>query len=1566
MRAKKRLSPACSKLFGVLCVIILNCVCHSSSANVKESNTTSTVVPPNLCKLESSLSSVIVDIEESIGDEIGQSTTPKELPIVGDPWNQIDLTLVQSDKRYFRLHGKKLQLSAPLDRDQDDISSIVFQVVCKIKSTGESRTIPVIARVSDKNDNSPIFVDEPYEVSISESTPVGSTIFRGIRAKDVDAGVNGLVEYFVVDSKDEKPEENGFGIFTINFPHQGAITLNRTLDYEKSNKYFVTIVASDRAFDPSTRRSSTSTLTINVLDDDDQPPAFQRKEYNSTVIRSVLTGLLEIRPEKVQAFDQDSLQSQIHYTFVNGTPASYLSYFLIDGTSGIIRQIRPIDNDFETRFEIFIKATEVTEKRKFAVARLNIFVAALNSHPPSVQASSLVGYVPENSPVGTIVRSLNNQQPIQFAVTDPDLSPNDPRPRYEFELTSTGFKVDDDGVLIVADSHLDRDTPNQPQLQFQMIAREVGDDKGVSSAPLVILVHLKDVNDNSPKIRPVHPIIIPGGGDGRRPIFKIEAEDKDEGKNAEITFSLTHISNNGTNKFKIHESTGVLDSIGKFATGEQFSVTVQATDGGGRMDQRIIEVNVVDGPNTKAPLFTQLVYDVGVSEGSSIGSEVTTVEARDPEGKSVVYDIVAGNELQHFQIGKNTGILTVNGQLDREDLSRYSLNIKAEDDGGLYSISTVNIRVLDINDCNPAFLHLPYKFTVKEGQPNKLVGRLEAKDQDEDQNGQIRYEIVEDSPFKVDPVTGDVFTKYALDYERQKVHYIVVTAKDNGHDARIATATMTIGVEDIADTEPVFSQFSYEVLIPENSPSMKVTTVEAIDPDTEKRITYYIKQGPFDKFTINPVTGDLYTTQGLDYERDSKHILIIGTEENDSGNMGSTTTVVVHVKDLNDVPPIFNVVPRPIRLEDTAPIGMVVTKLEATDSDGTSPFNKVKYEMIGRGKALRYFDVNHETGAVSIKDDLRKEMDTEYLIDVRAYDLADPPLDSVVTVKVNVDHVATVAPDVGVGFSEIDYSVDVPESSVGGTVLKKLVIINKQDEVIPLDCKITSGNQDGLFQVKVTPERNCEVVLTRTSLDHEKVSEYEIQVELLTLPGVISRKNSIANIKIKIVDENDNRPEFLFPESQRIARGKKFYGAISEDAQISTSVIQIRAEDKDSGEFHDISYDLEAQHDLTRSYFVIDAKSGIVSNTKAVDDVSPTLLPFRLVVIARDNPKGPITKSLNTQIPLVVNVIDEPHRMVLIIQGTTPDRVKIKERDILEILQDSSNLIIGIEKIAAHRFVSENGTLELDSSATDVWFYAIDPITDHILDREHPKVAETIMSRESSKGISYYVSSTLGVRATEVRKPITRAPLPPSPVGPLVDGAYFGTAFPAALVALACLIFIVSSAGICFICYKWSRYTAYKDQVQRVVRPPRSYEPVYVDHSPSLKQYETQVLNMRVAGDEIDIDDSDLQVDLNRSRNHIYHIDGSSILGGRSSSPCSDGLSRPTSFPELPTSSSSKTPILKTFQQHVAGKADSVTNPIYERSDDDDMSISSQVNDNVHFRKDRMREYSRNKPSTEL
>uniref|UniRef100_A0A182W2N1 Cadherin domain-containing protein n=1 Tax=Anopheles minimus TaxID=112268 RepID=A0A182W2N1_9DIPT len=63
----------------------------------------------------------------------------------------------------------------------------------------------------------------------SPSTPVGTTIFRSIQATDKDAGVNGLVEYFIVEGSqnisDISPNTltaaDGFGVFAIAYPHQG-------------------------------------------------------------------------------------------------------------------------------------------------------------------------------------------------------------------------------------------------------------------------------------------------------------------------------------------------------------------------------------------------------------------------------------------------------------------------------------------------------------------------------------------------------------------------------------------------------------------------------------------------------------------------------------------------------------------------------------------------------------------------------------------------------------------------------------------------------------------------------------------------------------------------------------------------------------------------------------------------------------------------------------------------------------------------------------------------------------------------------------------------------------------------------------------------------------------------------------------------------------------------------------------------------------------------------------------------------------------------------------------------
>lgn len=88
------------------------------------------------------------------------------------------------------------------------------------------------------------------------------------------------------------------------------------------------------------------------------------------------------------------------------------------------------------------------------------------------------------------------------------------------------------------------------------------------------------------------------------------------------------MSNNGFNKFKINPQTGVLETVGKLNAGEQYSVTVQATDRGGLHTQSIVEISVSPGPNTRSPVFQQNVYEVQVSEGASINSTVATVTVR--------------------------------------------------------------------------------------------------------------------------------------------------------------------------------------------------------------------------------------------------------------------------------------------------------------------------------------------------------------------------------------------------------------------------------------------------------------------------------------------------------------------------------------------------------------------------------------------------------------------------------------------------------------------------------------------------------------------------------------------------------------------------------------------------------------------------------------------------------------------------------------------------------------------------------------------------------------------------
>ncbi|XP_001357648.2 cadherin-99C [Drosophila pseudoobscura] len=1503
-----------------------------------------------MCEVETGQTNIILDIEESRETFIGQQTTPPELPIFGDPETEIDLDLVfPKGQPTFQLIGKRLQLLQPLDRDEENLSHIVFQVSCTIRSSNKKRNIPIIVRVSDINDNAPRFMNTPYEVTVPESTPVGTTIFRNIQALDKDAGVNGLVEYFIAEqsinaTEDEKlTSADGYGTFAISFPHQGQVTVSKILDYEKVQRYFVTIVASDRARNTEHRLSSTTTLTVNIADSDDLDPSFIYRgcvsvegacinpEYTASVPAGSLLGVLNVLPERIQAVDLDTINSRIRYSFASGMPGNYEDYFEIDEETGVLKQTKAIDTSTAKRYDIIVRAEEISPApRRFTTAKLAIAVKPVDANPPAISSSASEGYVDENSPIGTRVLD-GNGNPISFRTTDADLGEGDPKPDYIYELTTPSFNVTSGGILVVNEDNLDRDPPAPGRFKFQVVAREPR--TNAASAPLSLTVNLRDINDNAPKLAMVSPIAITansGDQSESRLVTQVTAIDNDEGPNAVVAYSIYHVSNNGIQKFTIDEQTGEIRTHGRLLAGEQYSITVQATDIGGLSSQAIVEVSVTPGPNTKPPRFQKPIYEVQVSEGAEINSTVTVVHADDPENDAVVYSIISGNDLRQFAVGQETGVIIVIRKLDRESLTRYQLIMRAEDSGGLSSSATVNIKVTDINDKNPEFdvSTLPYVFQVDEGTADAFVGVVHATDADEGINAEITYSIPTDVPFTINGTSGELRTASQLDYERLNEYKFVVTAKDGAPDARLGTASVTVLVHDIPDEVPKFSDARIDVHIPENEESFLVATVQAFDPDTISEITYVLRKGDAELFKVSATTGEVHTIKGLDYENQRQHQLTIGTIENDGDGPGDTLQLVVDVEDRNDLPPRFITVPDPVTVNDDQAIGTIIATLPAIDGDGTSPGNVVRYEIVGRGKAPKYFQVDPDTGAVRIRDELRKEVDTEYHVDIRAYDMGDPQLSSVAPLRVDVRHLALSqnndmnmdtklqsgmimsTENIGLGFSDDSYTTSVPESTEVNSTLKIVQIINsKQSTSGPADfrCEFVLGNDEEKFNLSLA-DHGCSIILVQ-SLDFENKSSYMLQLRLVSHRYFVNPLKDKTTVNIIVQDENDNAPEFVFNR----LRGQRdtFYTVVTSDMDVDTTILQVRATDRDSGKFGLVRYKLYDDEDmgisLPTSFFVM-TEDGVLRTARHFRNEEA--FPMTFSVEARDS-DAQEQGSHRTRARIVVNKLTDINRMALSFPNAAPSEIRNYHTEVEELLDEKTGLVSGIERFSNQKYLANNGTVIENQAATDVWFYLIDPKSEKLLKRNDSIVETTLLEPAARLELNFALprAKADGISVPiEVKEHVHK-------IKAAID--IDDEVFPFTLIAISLIILILGTIGIIYICISWSKYKNFKQRMRQYSSTsPTRYDPVIVNQQASnasetvasMKEYETQMLAMAVPPDG----DDDLQLDFS-AKNHAFSLDNVSYITHKENS---NGNSHGAGGQSSPSHSDATTATIATLRRH--------------------------------------------------
>lgn len=150
--------------------------------------------------------------------------------------------------------------------------------------------------------------------------------------------------------------------------------------------------------------------------------------------------------------------------------------------------------------------------------------------------------------------------------------------------------------------------------------------------------------------------------------------------------------------------------------------------------------------------------------------------------------------------------LIVRSSLDRQRRSFYSLTLIASDQGKQIRSDSIqlDIRICNINESIPTFLQSVYSIDIRE---DTLIGTTILKiEAISETNEKIFYELLTDSPFLIDRLTGQIQLRQTLDYEREQSYRLTVKAYTN----IIPTyASISIRVIDINDN-PVSMRIKVE------------------------------------------------------------------------------------------------------------------------------------------------------------------------------------------------------------------------------------------------------------------------------------------------------------------------------------------------------------------------------------------------------------------------------------------------------------------------------------------------------------------------------------------------------------------------------------------------------------------------------------------------------------------------------------------------------------------------------------------------------------------------------------
>ena len=1128
----------------------------------------------------------------SVSSEIYQANaTDKDYGVDGELVYSIT---GQNPSGYFNMDSEgSLTVAQALDREVTPNGIIILTIKATDKpatGTAKSSTMQLTVQITDYNDNSPGFTTQVSPQNVSEGASVGDVIVQ-VEATDADLGTNADVSYSITAG-------NSDDLFEID-GETGEIKVKKSLDLEGNDppqylNYTLTIEARDGGVPTQT---TTMVVDISITPENEFTPEFSN--VNDTI---QVTENTSVSSEIYQANATDKdygVDGELEYSITAQDPSGY---FNMD-TAGSLTVAQTLDREATSNGIILtIQATDkpATGTAKSSTMQLTVQITDYNDNSPGFTTQVSPQNVSEGASVGDVI--------VQVGATDADLGMN---ANISYSITAGNsddlFEIDGETGEIKVKKSLDLEGNDPPQYLNYSLTIEARDG-GVptQTTTMVVDISITPENEFTPEFSNVNDTIqVMENTSVSSEIYQANATDKDYGVDGELEYSITAQKPSGYFNMDSAGSLTVAQALDREVTPNGIILTIKAADkpatGTAKSSTMQLTVQITDY-NDNSPGFITQVSPQNVSERASVGDVIVQVGATDADlgtNADVSYGITAGNSDDLFEIDGETGEIKVKKSLDLEgndppqSLS-YTLTIEASDGGSPARDSTMNVQIsiLPENEFTPQFASSSDTIQVSEGiSESSEVYVARATDGDAGTDGQIVYSITSESPvgyFIINDVSGQVTVAKALDRETMPdgVNLTIQAAdQPNVGASRTAWMVLSIVITDVNDEEPMFGAITSQEVPEDAAVGTVITQVQATDADIGEnaRISYSITGGnSLGFFGINSVTGEVNVAKSLDLETAShaqglSYTLAITATDSGVPSRSASQSLSITVTSVNEFTPAFDKDVEFITVAHNSPVSDVVYEPQAEDQDfGTD--GELQYTMTSPNND-GYFTINQNNGQVSVAKTLNLTA-VPINITITATDQANQgaPKTASMLLSIEVIYVDNVAP---VFSANIPDNVSIAENATVDTLV--LGVQAADTDLGPngmIKYSIVSGNQLGFFKIN----EDSGALTVNQSLDletktHAANARYAltIQAEDQGTPPLSSTKV----VTVQVSPVNEFTPRFSNAISPQVLR---------EDTLVNTPVVQVIAEDQDSGDDGRLSYSIVGGNG--GGYFVINTTTG--------------------------------------------------------------------------------------------------------------------------------------------------------------------------------------------------------------------------------------------------------------------------------------------------------------------------------------------------------------------------------------